>query len=246
MNGLTATYRRAALFGAIAVFLSLVFFGLIAWRTRIAYSQTLSSYGRRQVVVCTAAHTLKTGSEITASSLRYKRWVGVLLPKGAVLKGHESSLIGRRTNALILAGEPLVSARVVSKRHRLDSLLPGQSAVTLEADSVRALGGEITPGMYVTVMGTPRAGATCVLAQHVRVLSTSNADEKKSSGLLGGEGNSAVTWVTVAVPDATVAQVITASQAGETYLVKSRDIRARLGANAAKSARSDETTGALQ
>ncbi|MDR1775457.1 MAG: hypothetical protein LBS17_03245 [Actinomycetes bacterium] len=82
----------------------------------------------------------------------------------------------------------------------------GMTAVTLSTDAVHALGGQLAADMRVTLMGALDDGRVADLARDVRVLATDGA-------------GSAVSTVTLAIPDGQVSQILAAANANTVYLV---------------------------
>jgi hypothetical protein len=132
--------------------------------------------------------------------------------------------------------------RIFEKRLALDCLAEGMTAVTLSTDAVHALGGELLQGMKVTLMGALPDGRVAELASDIEVLSANTASvtsagslaetgndagSNKGNGrasLLGGStqsfGNGGdIHWVTLAIPEEQVSQILAAANANTVHLV---------------------------
>ena len=162
------------------------------------------------------------------------------LPEGTITAEEFDQLDGHRTAATILAGEALSSARVFDQQLPLDRLQLGMTAVTLPADNVHALGGEILRGMRLNLMVANSDGRVVQLAENIEVLSantsavqqganiitdSSDSDSARISFIGGADSqsfsgsNESLHWVTLSIPDNQVEQILTASRAGAIHLV---------------------------
>ncbi|MCL2333128.1 MAG: Flp pilus assembly protein CpaB [Actinomycetia bacterium] len=189
----------------------------------------LRRYGKETVQVLVARRDLSSGTLLDSKALKAQSWPAVLLPEGALLERDRAALLGKRTTAWVARGEPVLRKRVLQAEKSLDGLSAGLSAVTISTDAVHALGGEVSDGMRVTLMGAGVSGVVAPLATNIEVLSSSTsvrdrkAEAASSStsglGLFGAGATSDISWVTLAVPTPQAAQVISAAQAGKLWLV---------------------------
>ncbi len=181
----------------------------------------LRRYGAQTVQVLVARKDLESGAVLDSGALKTQTWPVTLLPEGALLARDRAAVLGKRTTAWVAQGEPVLRRRVLQARARLDGLDEGLSAVTISTDAVHALGGEVTCGMRVTLMGSGPSGVVAALAEGIEVLSSSTSARpaKDDAGLFGSSGASDISWVTLAVPTPQAAQVIAAAQAGKLWLV---------------------------
>ncbi|MCL2323966.1 MAG: Flp pilus assembly protein CpaB [Actinomycetia bacterium] len=184
----------------------------------------LRRYGSMTAQILVARKDLEPGTLLGGGDLKTQSWPVMLIPKGALLERDRGSITGKRITAWVAQGEPLVRKRVAAQVKRLDSLAAGLSAVTIATDAVHALGGEVSEGMRVTLMGTGSSGVVTALATDIEVLSSSKiarSDAGKSSGtsLLGTGMSSDISWVTLAVPTRVAAQILSSAQTGKLWLV---------------------------
>lgn len=185
----------------------------------------LKRYGAETVEVLVARKALASGTVLTDSLMEIKQWPVTLLPEGSLFARDRSEVLGKRTTSWIAQGEPLAQKRVLQTATRLDALKAGMSAVTLSTDAVHALGGEVSTGMRVTLMGTGQSGVVSALATNIEVLSSSatardeDDDDSKAGGLFARSGTGDINWVTLAVPTPQAAQILSAAQTGKLWLV---------------------------
>jgi len=195
----------------------------------------LRRYGGQTVRILVARKDMAAGTVVSSGQVEVKSWPATLAPEGALLERDREAVLGKRTTAWVAQGEPLLRARMLQTVKPLDALQKGLSAVTISTDAVHALGGEVSDGMRVTLMGAQVTGVVAPLAANIEVLSSSTsareakaAAESSSSsssssssgtGLFGAGSASDISWVTLAVPTPQAAQVIAAAQAGKLWLV---------------------------
>lgn len=199
----------------------------IAHSVRARENDVIQRFGGRVVEVCVAKTDLKAGHRLAPQDIVTKKWPASLLPQNPVLKKNMLALRDRRISRPMLKGEPFSQAKVNKNANRFDAIVPGYTAVTLETNAVRALGGEITVGMDVTVMATSEARTAKVLVQKAEVLSSNRTSgQQKQSSLLGGPDKGEIAWVTLAIPDEKVKEVVAASVTDSTYIVLPKDVMA--------------------
>lgn len=203
-----------------------IFLGLLVHSSQQKQEKIVAQYGGEIVDVCIAKKTIKPGALLTPADYAYKSYPVSLLPQDAILKKSSLYIRNRRTSVVVFKGEVLTKSHLINSIHKNDEIPSGFTAVTLETDTVRALGGEITPGMHVTVMSTQDALKTKMLVNNVEVLSSNKQGKEKSGSIIGGSDAKEISWVTIAIPDKNVQEVITASVAGATYLVLPKDPKA--------------------
>jgi Flp pilus assembly protein CpaB len=181
---------------------------------------------------------IEPGTLITQQHFAEEPWPALLLPEGALKPQQATAIIGTRARTLIVAGEVLTEARLFEEVLPLDRLAVGMTAVTLSTDAVHALGGELLRGMRVTLMASLTDGRVEALADDLEVLSANTAvaaseaataeaatDATARKGLLGGSGGASgqsggdIQWVTLAIPEDKVTQVLAAANANTLHLV---------------------------
>ena len=232
----------STLCGIVAALSIAAFLALVVHASHQRQNDLLARYGGSVVEVCVAKHNLKAGQRINQDDIAYQKWPVTLLAGHPILKKNMLALRDRRVSNSVLKGEPISREHIRSKVNRFDAIAEGFTAVTLETDSVRALGGEITAGMDVTVMTTRDPSTSKVLVQKAEVLSSNKqVAQAKESSFIGGSDKSEITWVTLAIPDAKVEEVVAASVADSTYIVLPKNENALFETPV----RSDESTLSL-
>lgn len=226
------TDRRRLLISGVLALVAMGLLGIFMWRVSTAGARErdglLTHFGGEVVEVCVTTRDIKPGELIAASLIKTERRSIVLLPKDAITVRDINKILDKRASSLIVQGEPVLERRVREMRHALDVLADGFSAVTIQTDPVRALGGEIEKGMRVTVLGTDIHSEIHVLASGVEVISSNTAKKKDSQNgsLMSGSSTPEIAWVTLAVPDACVAGVVSASASNTVYLVMPEKVSA--------------------
>lgn len=169
-----------------------------------ARAEALEKYGGAQVDVWVAKRDIAAGERVEPSMVEAKSWVADLLPDDA-LRSSES-VSGNTASSPIFAGEVLMGKRFAATSSQLD-VPSGTTALSVPAKAVQAVGGGLEPGMYVDVYSTGDS-KTSIIAKDVLVLASSGAGSSLSSS----------SWVTIAVPDKLVQQLVSAANSSELYL----------------------------
>ena len=126
------------------------------------------------VDVITAAKEIPYGVVIEENHLRVVAW-----PKGSAPSDTFSAkdeLVGQIVNQKVVAGEPLLAARVTERKEgsRLASLIsPNKRAITVRVNDVAGVAGFLLPGNRVDILATRIVNArakTETLLQNVKVL----------------------------------------------------------------------------
>ena len=218
--------------------------GVFLWNQARSVSRTRAELVRQFGVgtskVLVARRRIEPGTVLSEGLFDEQLWPAIFVPEGAVVAEQLKTVLGHRTLATILGGEPLTKARVFEQQLALDTLPEGMTAVTLPTDEVHALGGELLRGMKVTLMGVLPDGRVEAIAKDIEVLSanisavaadvannsdldTGDSNRSSRNALLGGQGaingGESIVWVTLALPDNQVSQVLAASQAHTLHLV---------------------------
>lgn len=169
-----------------------------------ARAEALEKYGGAQADVWVAKRDIAAGERVESSMVEAKSWVADLLPDDALRSSEPVS--GNTASSPIFAGEVLVGKRFAATSSQLD-VPSGTTALSVPAKAVQAVGGGLEPGMYVDVYSTGDS-KTSVIAKDVLVLASSGAGSSLSSS----------SWVTIAVPDKLVQQLVSAANSSELYL----------------------------
>jgi len=157
------------------------------------------------VKVLVARRRIEAGTLLHERLFDEQLWPEPFVPEGTIGVEDIGAALGHRTTATILAGEALTAFRVFDEQLALDRLSAGMTAVTIPTDAVHALGGELLCGMHVTLMGTLSDGRVEPIAVDVEVLSAGDSAD--------------IRWITLALPDGQVGQVLAAAQARTMHVV---------------------------
>jgi pilus assembly protein CpaB len=140
----------------------------------------LSNKTDSRVEIVVAAVNMPKFSRIGENHVRVIKVEADQVPQGALRT--QSRAVARVTRETIMAGQPLVDARLygVGEMPTLsEQLPPGFRAVTIEVESSRALGGVLVPESIVDVLLTVGneqealgGGQTLTLVERVKVLAT--------------------------------------------------------------------------
>ena len=208
MGGLSK--RSAALIGvACAVICAvcvLLYLHEVRDEAEAARTEALARYGGEQVEVCVATRDIAAGETVDITSVKTMLWVADLLPEDAVRDSDD--IVGKQVTSRILEGEVVSLKRFESQTFTLE-VPTGLSAVSVPAKDVQAVGGAIVPGMKVNIFATGDS-TTSLLAQDILVLAT-------SASVAGGDSDTSVTWITVAVDPAMVEELVAAAQGTQLY-----------------------------
>ncbi|MCL2025092.1 MAG: Flp pilus assembly protein CpaB [Coriobacteriia bacterium] len=223
-------HRKRLLISIICGVLAALCLGLFLYRTSTAtareQARLFNRFGGTTVQVCVANRTIQPGEKITDGAVTTEEWPSVLLPDDPILDSERHKAVGNSASTVILPGEPLRSGRIDATPIALDSVPLGMQAITIPTDPIRALGGQIRPGMRVDVLCSSGRGDIELLVQGVEVLALSNARDYESAtgnagtsqGLLGGRAIEEIRWVTLCIPQENVQQIVAAASEGKVYL----------------------------
>lgn len=169
--------------------------------------EALARYGGDQLEVWVAARDLGPGDVIGANDVEVRLWVADLLPTGA--QTNQTVVVGQEVSAAIYEDEVITASRLGQQTLALD-VPQGLSAISVPAGEVETVGGALMSGMRPDVYATG-ASATTLLVERALVLEVSKAE-----GTLGGSSNR---WVTLAVPESSVEELVRAAQNLSLYFV---------------------------
>lgn len=171
-----------------------------------ARAEALARYGGEQLEVCVAKRDIAAGESVDASAIETRLWVADLLPAEAFRSSDD--VVGRKASSTILAGEVLSEQRFRDAGAHLD-VPDGLTAISVPAKDVQAVGGAIAAGSRVDMYAIGGT-STDVLASDVLVLAT-------SAGTKGSSSDAKVSWITVAIGDESVQEIVSAAQKTELY-----------------------------
>lgn len=174
-----------------------------------ARADALARYGGDQVEVCVAKRDIAAGETIDAASVETKLWVSDLLPPDAIRASNE--VVGSKASSVILSGEVLSARRFRSDSPSIE-IPAGMTAISVPAKDVQAVGGAVSVGSRVDIYATG-SSSTQALVRGVQVLATSAGSAASASS-----SDAKVSWVTVAVPDEQVQELVASAQKNDLYL----------------------------
>ena len=195
--------------GVLCAALVLVYITSVRAQAESARTEALARYGGEQVEVCVATSNIAPGDTVRASDVTTKLWVADLLPAGAAKQ--TSDVVGKTASSSILAGEVVLEQRFRNESTLID-VPAGQTAISVPAKSVQAVGGALNVGMNVDVYSTGNTSTTRLLS-NVSVLATSTTVASEGST----KASSEVQWITIAVPAQFVEEVVAAAQQSQLY-----------------------------
>jgi len=181
-------------------------------------AQMLASYGGEQIEIYIATRNIAAGEKLTTTNVTKKLWLVDFLPTGAITE--ESEVIGQTLGMPLFANEPVILAKIGTDIRPVN-VPEGYCAVSIPTNDVLAVGGTITTGSVIAIYAADKESVVLLLAE-VLVLDTSNSgyESYESSGLFGGSRQRpALTWVTLAIREDMVEDIIVASRTMNLYLV---------------------------
>lgn len=237
--------KKSLIVSILAAVMAAIFAILFMWGQAQTAANTQAEIieqfegGARRILV--ARSRIESGTSIERNLFSEQTWPGLYLPEGAIDVADFDEVIGRRATATIAAGEALTSLRVLDQQLPLDRLSQGMTALTIPAEDIHALGGQILRGMRINLMADAADGRVRLLVADIEVLSANTAavqqglaagtgadvDTDSSNSFMSGSSDGfgyannsePLNWVTLAIPNDQVEQVLTASRAGTIHLV---------------------------
>jgi pilus assembly protein CpaB len=207
--------------GVAAALLMFLYAGNLEAQARAAQSATLEEYGGAQTTVLVASRDLLAGEEVSVDNAVMMPWLSDLLPQGAITNPDEA--YGKTLSVPLWANEPLLASKlgVGEEPVRVPDDL---SAVCIPISDDRAVGGSLSPGSSVDVYAIGSSQVRLVLAD-VLVLEASNGRGSGQAALdetdvtLSGSSRSALKWVTLAVSDEAIPELLSAARDSTLSLV---------------------------
>lgn len=200
--------RRTRLVWSIACGVAtaaLVLIYVTSVRTEAAQAQreALERYGGDLVSVCVATRAIEPGETIDEGNVRVEEWAASLLPDKALTSLEKAH--GKTATSHIPKRAPLSSV-YFERRDGTIEVPRGKVAVSVACDTERAVGGALERGERVDVY-VSKDGVTDRLTA---------AEVLDTSSLADGGGD--VNWVTLAVRDSSVRELLTAAAQGTVSL----------------------------
>jgi pilus assembly protein CpaB len=133
----------------------------------------------------------------------------------------DAEVFGQRLAQPVQANEPISAAKLGVPIEAIN-IPDGTCAVSVQVSDVQAVGGAVVSGSRVAVYAVEKDNVQLLFVD-VLVLATSNGAEAPSSTASYSSSltskRSALSWVTLAVPENQVQEIIAASRSGSLYLV---------------------------
>lgn len=212
----------ALLAGVLAALLMFVYAGSLEAQASAAQSAAIDEYGGTRTEVLVATRDILSGEQLSAENTTMMPWLSGLLPKGAITD--PGAAYGRTVNIPLWANEPLLEVKLGSG-NELIAVPDGLSAVCIPISDDMAVGGSLLPGSSVDVYAIEAASVHLVLAD-VLVLEASNGiglgqttSTSEADVVLGGSSRSSLKWVTLAVGDESIAELLSAARDSKLSLV---------------------------
>lgn len=136
---------------ALAMLALSLLIGGLALTMAVRWMKERSSVTTTDVVV--AAKDIQLGTQLAPEMIKVVHWPAQSKPAGAF--SSESALPGRVLNASVVAGEPIVEAKLAAAGSKggLSALIaPGNRAISVKVNEVMGVAGFALPGNYVDVL----------------------------------------------------------------------------------------------
>ncbi|MDR1089076.1 MAG: Flp pilus assembly protein CpaB [Coriobacteriales bacterium] len=212
----------ALLAGVAAAVLMFLYAGSLEARANSAQNAAIDEYGGTRTEVLVATRDLLAGEELSAENTAMMPWLSGLLPQGAITNPEEAYTLA--LSLPVWANEPILAVKLGSGEE-LIQVPDGLVAVSIPISDDMAVGGSLLPGSSVDLYAVGASRVSLVLADAL-VLEASNGvgsvqtgDAKQAGIVLGGSSRAALKWVTLAVRDETVAELLSAARDNTLSLV---------------------------
>ena len=201
--------------------------GLVA---SIGISQVMDRNGEQVVgydttSIYVALHNINLNDPIDAEMVSLQEWPTDKVPQGAITRLEE--LENRRPRTAIIAGEPLLEAKLLAQGEVHDpigEIPPGMRLKTISVDAEKSAAGLLSPGdrvdMQLFVNRNPGAGInvarTRVILQNIRIYAVDQTVQRAADG---GEGRTIAKTVSLLLTPDQANKVALAEQIGELNLI---------------------------
>jgi pilus assembly protein CpaB len=177
----------------------------------------IAEYGGDIVKVCVATEDIEAGSSLSESNVKLMEWASDLLPEGCFTKLED--IDGKTLAFPVLNNEPISQKKIGEVKDGLE-VPEGLCAVSISSEEVQAVGGAVKPGTLVNLY-TNNASRTRLIGKEILVLETSNsatAAGANSSMFGNSKSDKSISWITLAVSESSVEELIHASKSGGLYM----------------------------
>lgn len=212
----------AVIAGLAAALLMYLYADGLEAQASAAKSAAIEEYGGTRTEVLVATQNIAVGEEVSAENTAMMPWLADLLPQGAITD--PEAALGMTLAMPLWPNEPVLEVKLGS-REELIQVPDGLSAVSVPLSNDMAVGGSLLPGSSVDVYAIGANQVRLVVAD-VLVLEASNgfgleqpSDSEEAGVVLGNRSHAALKWVTLAVKDDTVAELLSAARDNTLSLV---------------------------
>lgn len=212
----------AALAGVTAAALMFFYAESLKAQASSAQRAALEEYGGTRTEVLVATRDILAGEELQADNTALMPWLADLLPAGSITDPSEA--YGQTLAYPVWSNEPILSARL-GGGNELIRVPDGLSAVSIPIRDDMAVGGSLFSGSSVDVYAIGATKVHLVLSD-VLVLEASNSthgehgsSSEEAGVVLGGGARATLKWVTLAVSDETVTELLHAARDNTLCLV---------------------------
>jgi Flp pilus assembly protein CpaB len=212
----------AILAGAAAAVLMFLYAGNLEAQSNSAQRAAIEEYGGTRTEVLVATRDIMAGEELSAENTAMMPWLSDLLPRGTITD--PSQAYGKTLSIPVWSNEPILAVKLGGSEE-LIRVPDGLTAVSIPIRDDMAVGGSLLPGSAVDIYAVGVTKVSLVLAD-VLVLEASNGFGMQTSGgseeagvVLGGSSRATLKWVTLAVSDESVAELLQAARDNTLCLV---------------------------
>ncbi len=196
----------AVLCGVVCAICVIAYMMQIRSEASATQREMLEKYGGDQVEVCVATRDIAGGESVRESDIETKMWIASMLPDGAITK--RGDIVGKQLGSSVLKGEVFSKNRLQGTSSTLE-VPEGKVAVSVPLDETSAVGGSLTANQQVDLYATG-SSTTTKIASNVQILETSKSQSSSSAE---------TKWITLAVSKDRVAEIVSAAQKLELYVV---------------------------
>jgi len=208
--------------GVAAALLMYLYAGSLEAQASSAQRAAIEEYGGTRTEVLVATRDILAGEQLSAENTTMMPWLADLLPRGSITDPGDA--YGMTLAIPVWSNEPILLVKL-GGREELIQVPDGLSAVSIPIRDDMAVGGSLLPGSSVDVYAIGASQVRLVLAD-VLVLEASNgagqqqaAGQEQAGVVLGGSSRAALKWVTLAVRDDSIAELLQAARDNTICLV---------------------------
>ncbi len=181
--------------------------------------------GYETTSIYVAVHNINLNDPINEEMVSLQEWPTDKIPQGAITQLEE--LANRRSRTTIIAGEPILEAKLLAQGEVHDPIgeIPeGMRLKTIRVDAEKSAAGLLSPGdrvdIQLFVSRNPSAGIaaarTKVILQNIRVYAIDQTVQRAADG---GEGRNIAKTISLLLTPAQANKIAFAEQIGELNLI---------------------------